>query len=415
MVLRAPVYLTEPSFWAEEGTLYFAMAWDRPLGEALTYRSAGYLLLWANLATVLAAGLVRAGLLPLAHAPQVTALFALAAQLLPVAIIAWSRAPFWDGTLRRAAGVGVLLLGVLTDEVWLNTVNSQPWFVVAAALLLLEPAGGGRARVAAGAAALAVAGLSAPATSALAPLFAWRAWRTRAPSALVHGAVATTATALQVWCVWLALQGGQRMPARAAAVDIGAFAAALWMRMLLVPLAGVETAKEVGRLVVQRGGVGPLAGAVLLLLAAALLTWLVRGLRPAERMPLAGAYVLVTALSLQTAIGGPGMLLHSPWTSSRYAYAPGVLLLLIVLGCIRRDAGRVRAVLCALCLAAGLARGARDYPSSVRWTPSWPRWPDEVRAWQAAPARPLEIWPPPWTVGLRPLAPRAAPASPDPR
>ncbi|HJW68893.1 MAG TPA: hypothetical protein VJ829_06015, partial [Candidatus Binatia bacterium] len=41
IVVRAPVYVTGPSFWAEEGSLYFAVAWDHPLREALIYRPAG--------------------------------------------------------------------------------------------------------------------------------------------------------------------------------------------------------------------------------------------------------------------------------------------------------------------------------------------------------------------------------------
>src|SRR5262249_48115960 len=139
MILRAPIYFSAPSFWAEEGTLYFGLAWTHPVREALTYRPAGYLLLCANLATTLAAALVHGGLLPLARAPLVTVLASLAVQLLPVAVIAWSRAPFWDGALRRAMGVAIVLFGALTDEIWLNTINCQPWLVVAAALLLLEP------------------------------------------------------------------------------------------------------------------------------------------------------------------------------------------------------------------------------------------------------------------------------------
>jgi len=93
MILRAPIYFSAPSFWAEEGTLYFGLAWTHPVREALAYRPAGYLLLCANLATTLAAALVHGGLLPLARAPLVTVLASLAVQLLPVAVIAWSRAP----------------------------------------------------------------------------------------------------------------------------------------------------------------------------------------------------------------------------------------------------------------------------------------------------------------------------------
>jgi hypothetical protein len=128
IVVRAPVYVVEPSFWAEEGTLYFAVAWERSLREALLYRPAGYLLVWANLATVSSAELVRIGLLPLAHAPQVTVLYALAAQLVPVAVIACSRAAFWGGAFRRTVGVVVVLAGC-RRTIWLSTVNSQPWLV----------------------------------------------------------------------------------------------------------------------------------------------------------------------------------------------------------------------------------------------------------------------------------------------
>jgi hypothetical protein len=408
MALRAPVYLTQPNFWAEEGMLYFAVAWERPVIEALTFRVAGYLLLWANLATTLAALLVQAGLVPLARAPQVTALCALVAQLIPVAVIAWSRAPFWGGTLRRTAGIGLLLVGVLTDEIWLNTINSQPWLVLAAALLLLEPPAESRIRRVASAIVLALAGLSAPTTSVLAPLFVWRAWRTCTRSAFVEAAVVVAGVLVQAFCVWWAVHGGQQLPPRGAGVDLGGFAAALWMRTLVVPLAGVAASQAVGQQIMQSGGIGPAAGALLLVLGSVCLGWLVRGLRADERLPLAGAYVLVTTLTFLTAIGGTALLLRSPFASSRYCFTPGVLVLFMMLGGVRRDAGTLRASACAVVVGLALLRGAALYPSAVRWMPGWPRWPDEVRAWQVDPRRPLRIWPPPWQVHLAP--PRTTPA-----
>src|SRR5262249_47693229 len=169
MVLRGRVYVTGPSFWAEEGTLFFATAWGHSLRESLAYRPVGYLLLWANLATTAAARLARAGVLPLTPAPQGTLLCALLGPLPPPAPIACGRAPFGGGSVRRAIGVLVVLVGVLTDEVWLNTVNSQPWLVLAAVLLLLEPPASRRRRAWADTGVLALAGLTAPTTSALLP------------------------------------------------------------------------------------------------------------------------------------------------------------------------------------------------------------------------------------------------------
>ena len=157
MAVRAPIYLSEPSFWAEEGSLFFAVAWEQAPRAALTYRPTEYLVWWANLATTATATLVRLGAVPLARAPLVTVCFALAAQLLPVAVIAWSRAPFWGGPLRRVVAIAIVLFGVLTDEIWLNTVNSQHWLVLAAALLVLEPPAGKRTAHVARAVVLGVA------------------------------------------------------------------------------------------------------------------------------------------------------------------------------------------------------------------------------------------------------------------
>ena len=78
MALRAPIYLLEPNFWAEEGALFFAVAWAAPVQVGLTYRSTEYLQWWSNLATTTAATLVHAGLVPLTRAPLLTVLFALA-------------------------------------------------------------------------------------------------------------------------------------------------------------------------------------------------------------------------------------------------------------------------------------------------------------------------------------------------
>jgi uncharacterized membrane protein len=412
MITRAPVYLTAPSFWAEEGTLYFAAAWNESLGASLVYRPAGYLLLWANIATTVAARLARGGLLSLVHAPQVTVLFALVAQLVPVAVIAWSRAPFWGGPGRRAAGVVLVITGVLTDEIWLNTVNSQPWLVLAAALLLLEPPACGRRRARAETGLVALAGLTAPATSALLPLFAWRAWRARTRHALALASVVAICALVQVWCLWAAMRAGQALPSRSSGLDVGVFAATVWMRTLIVPLLGTDRAQAFGTSIMRAGGIGTAIGATLLALAGLLVGWLARGLRPGDRGMLAGAYALVTSVTFLTAVGDKAMLLHTPWTSSRYAFTPGVLVLLMVLGCVRRGAGALRAAPCALLLVLAMVRGAMQYPGSVRWKPSWPVWSEQVHAWEMNPQRPLEIWPPPWALSLPAPATGGAHAGP---
>jgi hypothetical protein len=407
MVLRAPVYLSEPSFWAEDGRLFFPVAWEHSPIEGLTHRPHGYLLFSANLSTTLAAVLVRAGLLSLAQAPLVIVLCAFAVQLLPVAIIAFSRAPFWGGPVRRLLAIVAVIVGGLHHETWLNTINSQPWLVVAASLLLLEPPEMSGMRALGGAAALAVAGLSAPVASALVALFAWRAWRAPTRATMLCAVVAIVCALVQVACVWSAIRSGTGL-GRTIWIDLPMVAGTVWTRALVQPTLGVHAAERFWELLERAGGVGALCGP-LLLGACLLVAWLARGLTPNVRLLLPAAYVLVTMVTLAAALGDKQLLMSSPWPGNRYFYAPNVILLVMLLGCVRRGAGSLRVLVSVTLLGLGLVHGVARYRWSVGWQPSWPRLADEVRAWEADPRRPLAIWPPPWTMRLRPLDEVGAP------
>ena len=70
----------------------------------------------------------------------------------------------------------------------------------------------------------------------------------------------------------------------------------------------------------------------------------------------------MTSVTFLTAVGDKAMLLHTPWTSSRYAFTPGVLVLVMLLGCVRRGAGALRAALCAVLLGCAMVRGVMQYP-----------------------------------------------------
>src|SRR5262249_4093050 len=187
----------------------------------------------------------------------------------------------------------------------------------AAVLLLLEPPAS-RRRAWADTGVLALAGLTAPTTSALLPLFAWRAWRSRARTAVAQVGVLLACALGQAWCVWLATRSGQPLPARTAGLDVGVLAASVWMRTLIMPLLGMGRAEAFGHLIARSGGIGWTVGLLLLALAAAVIGWLARGLRAGERVVLVGAYVLVTTLNLLTAVGDKTMLLYTPSTSARY-------------------------------------------------------------------------------------------------
>src|SRR5689334_12358976 len=100
------------------------------------------------------------------------------------------------------------------------------------------------------------------------------------------------------------------------------------------------------------------------------------------------------------------MLLRAVASSFRYFYVPTVVLFVVFLrNVVERSAWNVRAVVCGGLLAAGLVGGVARFEGTLKWDPRWPRWSDEVRAWERNPAHELAVWPPPWVVQLKPRRP----------
>jgi protoporphyrinogen oxidase len=422
MWARQPAFFSEPRFWAEEGRVFFARAWAVPWWEALATAPLDYFTLYTNLAVGAAARLV-----PLEQAPLVTTLAALAVQALPLLFLAFAVAPEW-GDGRRYIAMAIVLFASLSDEIWLTTLHSHYYFALVAFLVLLEPGDVGRARAAVYAALVAIAGLTGPVPCFLLPLFAYKYHRSRRAADAWQVAALGVATLVQVTVVAVALsgryQGASDLLARGpspvarwgatpdapspTALGSAAVPVIIWMKMIVLPIFGVDAAESVARslefVAKARGPVGALfaggAAAGLFLL----LGWLTRGLPPRLRWPIAGSYVLVAALSILLSFGNKGILFYSAAGSSRYAYVPGVLLLMLLLHAVRGVPGdqrpTARAVVTALLLAIALAGGAARYPDTLRWKASYPKWTAEVAEWRRDPTHALRVWPPGWTMQL---------------
>jgi len=389
---RAPVYLTEPSFWAEEGQFFFPFAWSRPWLDALVQRPVVYLHLYCNLATLAAAKLASSGVVGVESAPRVTAWAGLAAQLVPMAIIAFGRAPEWDGAVRRVVAAALVLLVPRTGGIWLNSVTTQNYLALAAWLLVLEPAQARGRRAVVHAALLAVCGLTGPGASFAAPLYVWRAWRARTPAATAQAAIIVACAVLQV--VSFLSFFGASLPGRGEGFGVLVLAAIVWKRIFVASTLGIEASERFRTLV----GGETLATLVLLAGAVAVIAWLAAGL-PRERRPwLPGAFVLAVG-SLFGAVGDAQHLYAQTEANQRYFLAPGALFLLLLLAGIRRER-RARSLVSAALLATALATSAPGWRAGVWWRPTWPRWANEVRAWEGDPRTALRIWPLGWTARL---------------
>jgi hypothetical protein len=403
-VWRAPQYLVAPSFWAEEGALYFVGAWNGGVLNGLVHRPTGYLNLWANLATSLAAWLVSIGAITMTSAPRVTAVAALVAQLAPIALVATATSPVWGGPIRRTVAVAIVLVGARTGGMWLNTINSQYFLALAAVVVLLEPAEIGRARSWTYAGVVALAGLSGPVASFTAPLLLAKGWWTRSRPALLVAIVATLCTLIQVAAI--AAGGADTLGVRAQGLSALVFALLVWTRTVVLPVFGPSAAlRFVGHFDPSASSL--LVSTWLLVTLALLVATLALG-APREARWLGASYVLVSIGSFAGAVGDVRAFLGNYEGGARYAFVPGVLLLWLLLANVRRDR-RVQSLVCAALLVVGLATSATTWRESVRWRESWPVWAAEVEAWRRDPRTPLRIWPKPWTMQLaRPPAQAAS-------
>ena len=409
VLARVPALVWPGRFWAEEGAIYVASAATHSAWEVLTTPVLGYYSLY-NLVAALAA----TRLVPLELAPVVTLAFAFLAQLLPAWLILYALFPE-----RRALGawaVGLLLVVLPTDEVWLNTINSQFYLAAATAIVLASgpPTAGTRGvRLA----ALVVAGLTGVVSCLLAPLFwvdaAWHRNRGRVVEAMV-----LTVPLLVQLAVVLAGTGrsGHRF------FELVPFVL-LSKQIVLVTMgegaANWLYATVAGPHLFESGSAIVLALVPHLLIAVGLIRW---GGRSAQLL-FAGS-LLVACVSFMHALDAAsfeGMVGHlDPWSAGRYYYAPNAMLALALVSVLARSRSsspfkRVFRAGCAVYLGAATLVGASHYLDTRGF--DGPSWPAEVQRWRRGESQEIAIWPRPWTMTLprspdvpTPEAPRRPPS-----
>ena len=176
IVARDPSLFTDPRLRAEEGALFYSRAhhgvglWDR------TWLDVGY----ADAIPVLAAW-TSAHVLPLESVPYGMLAFALASLLLPLALLAGSRAPLFADRPRTWLAALTVLAIAANEETWLSTLGSKFHWALVPIILGLEAARDqSSARPPWGRCALAaLAGFVSVLCAFLLPAFVLPAWRRR--------------------------------------------------------------------------------------------------------------------------------------------------------------------------------------------------------------------------------------------
>ncbi len=195
MLVRRPDAVLHAQFWAEDGRVFFADAYNLGWWPALFRAYDGYF----HLAPRLAASFAL--LAPLTLAPLITNLIAIAIQALPVNLLLGARSAGWGSLRYRFWLAGVYLALPNCSEISYGITNSQ-WVLALSAFLLLvaSPAKSAEGRIAS-LCFLVFAGLTGPFCIFLFPIALCVAWRRRVAWRWVQASVLAVCGLVQAWCL----------------------------------------------------------------------------------------------------------------------------------------------------------------------------------------------------------------------
>lgn len=406
IVVRQPQYFLQPRFWAEEGTLHFAFSYSHNWLTALFQPQVGYLNFWANLATLLAT------LVPLETAPLVTTLMAMIVQLVPVVLILWSTSSIWNHWSRKLLGVAVLLFVPLTTEVWLNSVNSYPFFaVITFFILLVEPPSGLSQRwfyrI-----LLVFSGLTGTNSCFLIPLFALRAWQERNRERWLQLILLSICAVIQIILIF-SFQSGGNIGQRFHIIGLSTFGLTMWTQGFGLFAFGYDQASNWATLFYSMA-LEDMTGfqtwsRAMLAVGFTLLFVLTANLPLKTRIYFVGAYFILMLLPMMFSVVQDKYWLAMTGLHQRIFLAPNILLGWMLLLGIQFRQGNHRylslsnliSFVCILLLTASLLWGIKTFREQTRAVETWPDWKQEVEIWRTNPNYALRIQPDGWFVELQ--------------
>lgn len=397
VMLRLPLAWLHGRFLDEEGTIFFAYAWHHDAGDAMWRSFGGYLNLAANGFTLLAARLVRGGVLPLEYAPYLTMTIALAFQMIPAALLLFGRATWLANRWAVIAALLILATSPMTEEVFYNVLHIQLHLALAAAIILaLDPPRTRLGTIGCGA-ILFVGPLCGPAAIILLPFFALRTLLERDRARLFQTAMLGAGAAVQLLVFFYP------SPVRGHFLDPVSLGAVLFVRMIAMPLSNSVVASLLSDRIFEdwnQSGFGWLLAPLALLGYFGTLIWLaLRNRRDAA------VWLIVPGLAMGAISFGGGMIINYTYdwfglgAGQRYNFIPLVLVGLGLISLTRRLEGRARRWVAYLCFFT-VVSGTITFWHPIEELRRGPAWRDQVALWQRDHHLLLRSWPRSWKVDL---------------
>lgn len=413
---RCPDLLLHPRFFAEEGSTYFAFAYQTDFIDNLLTAHYGYYTLYNQLATSLAT------YVPLDHAPLVTTLLALCIQIGISLYVLWGNIPLLQPLLRRSI-LAIAIPLISWPGHWLTIIGSQCWLGAGTFLLLLSVGRSGRWRsILARGSYLLLAGLTGVVSCFLLPAYLWRAVKEKSKEFAAYSTILGSCLLLQGGVLLAAYYS--RSPDIAARFTSGSPVTALGKTIVYLfatpftgraiyeqrPLVELVSATRSAvenllaiRLLINDLFLVPVMVGIAICIALLLLLWQNRS--RLEMQLIAISLVSVCALSNLCSVNSSG--------GPRYYFIPSLILLCLLLAEGLKRHRLLGAVTSLLLLSTLLANGLEFRSVMYRqvYHPHYPNWHTEVMRWRQSPTEQLNIWPANWTMALNRDAEKPLPKS----
>jgi hypothetical protein len=383
--LRCPPILLHGRMWGEELTVFLAEGWNKPLGTALFAPHFGYYSLWDNSVAALAIHALPLSWMALFFTWCAVIILFLTAYLL-------YEAEFLTTHTAKLLAVLALILCPPSTETWINLLNTEFFFGIIGAVILLSDS----SRLATQRhLALGLAVLSGPLTTFLAPLYVLRALAGRKRTQITQAAIVCAGGLLQIAIALGTSAQGRKMQPHPL------YDGAIIFNKEIVELFLTRIAAKGNYIFLDHflhfSNLALLACWVLLILAVALLAWLMRGHRPALYLLAVAFWFAFIEFSLST---NGGLRFVDTAFQERYGYVPNLLielaLIVIAMSVLRSPQRSIARVL----LAFAFFSGSVDYlllPFRARLDWQQESWRSQVMRWQNDPTQPLRglptIWP----------------------
>ncbi|QWR77808.1 hypothetical protein [Candidatus Magnetomonas plexicatena] len=373
--LRAPILLTAPRFYDEDGW-YFKYAYDNSFIKSLlvVQTPRGYFEIFTNTAMALASAV------PLRYAPTICAVMAFLAQLIPIAVVLWGRSFFFDNYLKKIVVTLIMIFVQSTGDIWIAVMQSQFFLLLSVFLILIsEVEGESKSKKWAYHLLLLISGFAGVTSCFLTPVYILRAVTKKCREHTIHAVILIFASICQLTVEIYTYYTIGGFNGRFNNKDVFTIISFYFIENYLQPVFGY------GLMLIM------LKNTIFIVPVAVCLIWLIyKSILDVNRRLLVLGIVFSSIMLTLTSVNMTG--------AARYMFAPGVMLMVLVFSFVRFDG---KSFLTASSIAAfaltviSLTTSMFEYRArmTIYVKNYWPNWKTEVAIWEKDPTHPIRIWP----------------------